>query len=275
MKQMKQQILTLPLLLVWLLSSIASAHYDPTLGRWLNRDPIAEDGGVNLYGFVGNDGMNSIDLFGLEKAIYDKLLDIVSGEKIAIAEDFKKGLKQLCCCSPTFRLIAENFLKNHAEKKIKLITLKELEQITGSKTTLGTLDANGNVAVAGDQNTGRERMTAAHEMYHVAQSDYVAPSQYHADPEKVKRNNDAKVDQELQKILDKNRRHTESSNDSDLDARRAERQIANEAAVNCNISIPTLDYYGSEKVPDLEKRVPTDPARQELLPNTPIQNRAK
>ena len=37
----------------------------------------------------------------------------------------------------------------------------------------------------------------------------------------------------------------------------------------------TLDYYGSEKVPDLEERVPTDPARQELFPNTPIQNRAK
>ena len=65
MTQMKKHILTLPLLLVWLLSSIASAHYDPTLGRWLNRDPIAEDGGVNLYGFVGNDGVNAWDNLGL------------------------------------------------------------------------------------------------------------------------------------------------------------------------------------------------------------------
>ena len=62
---MKQHILTLPLLLVWLLSSIASAHYDPTLGRWLNRDPIAEHGGGNLYGFVGNDGVRKIDYLGL------------------------------------------------------------------------------------------------------------------------------------------------------------------------------------------------------------------
>jgi proteasome lid subunit RPN8/RPN11 len=65
MKQMKQHILTLPLLLAWLLTSISSAHYDPTLGRWLNRDPIAEHGGGNLYGFVGNDGVRKIDYLGL------------------------------------------------------------------------------------------------------------------------------------------------------------------------------------------------------------------
>jgi len=40
-------------------------YYDPSTGRWLNRDPIAEQGGVNLYGFVGNDGVNSWDLLGM------------------------------------------------------------------------------------------------------------------------------------------------------------------------------------------------------------------
>ncbi len=38
--------------------------YDPLSGRWPSRDPIEEDGGVNLYGFVGNDGVNKWDLFG-------------------------------------------------------------------------------------------------------------------------------------------------------------------------------------------------------------------
>jgi RHS repeat-associated protein len=28
--------------------------YDPDFGRWLNRDPIAEKGGINLYGYVAN-----------------------------------------------------------------------------------------------------------------------------------------------------------------------------------------------------------------------------
>ncbi len=31
---------------------------------WPNRDPIEEEGGYNLYGFVGNDGLNLIDILG-------------------------------------------------------------------------------------------------------------------------------------------------------------------------------------------------------------------
>jgi RHS repeat-associated protein len=45
--------------------------YDPKLGRWINRDPIEEDGGLNLYGFVENDGINSYDLLGMWKATDD------------------------------------------------------------------------------------------------------------------------------------------------------------------------------------------------------------
>ncbi|MCF6311054.1 MAG: hypothetical protein L3J39_01255 [Verrucomicrobiales bacterium] len=41
--------------------------YLPYIGKWVNRDPIAEDGGVNLYLFVGNDGVNFIDYLGWNK----------------------------------------------------------------------------------------------------------------------------------------------------------------------------------------------------------------
>ena len=43
-------------------------YYDPKTGRWPSRDPIEEEGGVNLYGFVGNDGVTSYDILGLENA---------------------------------------------------------------------------------------------------------------------------------------------------------------------------------------------------------------
>jgi RHS repeat-associated protein len=39
--------------------------YVPELGRWINRDPIGEDGGWNLYEFSANDGIGNVDLFGL------------------------------------------------------------------------------------------------------------------------------------------------------------------------------------------------------------------
>jgi hypothetical protein len=39
-------------------------YYDPATGRWPSRDPIGERGGLNLYGFVGNDGVNQWDLLG-------------------------------------------------------------------------------------------------------------------------------------------------------------------------------------------------------------------
>jgi RHS repeat-associated protein len=36
-------------------------YLNPETGRWLNQDPIEERGGLNLYGFVGNDGVNAWD----------------------------------------------------------------------------------------------------------------------------------------------------------------------------------------------------------------------
>ena len=39
-------------------------YYDPETGRWINRDPMGEEGGYSLYAFVQNNPMNLIDLFG-------------------------------------------------------------------------------------------------------------------------------------------------------------------------------------------------------------------
>jgi RHS repeat-associated protein len=39
--------------------------YDPNLQRWINRDPLSERGGINLYRFVANTPVNSRDALGL------------------------------------------------------------------------------------------------------------------------------------------------------------------------------------------------------------------
>ena len=48
-------------------------YYDPVNGRWPSRDPIAERGGVNLYGFVDNDPVSKRDYLGL--AVYFPILN--------------------------------------------------------------------------------------------------------------------------------------------------------------------------------------------------------
>jgi RHS repeat-associated protein len=40
--------------------------YDPQTGRWLSRDPIEEEGGFNLYGYVGGNPVSFVDPLGLQ-----------------------------------------------------------------------------------------------------------------------------------------------------------------------------------------------------------------
>ncbi len=66
MKTRTNLILMLLALLVYFSSvSTVLAFYDPGTQRWLNRDPIQEPGGINLYNCVGNNPVNKIDPLGL------------------------------------------------------------------------------------------------------------------------------------------------------------------------------------------------------------------
>ncbi|MDA3872791.1 MAG: hypothetical protein PF795_02390 [Kiritimatiellae bacterium] len=53
------------------LTIIASDH-----PLWPNQDPIGERGGINLYAFVGNDGVNAWDRLGLISTIDSDVFDI-------------------------------------------------------------------------------------------------------------------------------------------------------------------------------------------------------
>ncbi|BCX47296.1 hypothetical protein HAHE_12040 [Haloferula helveola] len=91
-------------------------YYHPELGRWISRDPIEEEGGVSLYGFVGNDGLNGWDLLGL-------LLD---------ATNIKDGEPCSECCKTceidgSKPKIANNGTKGHLVKaKVVRPTFKDI-----------------------------------------------------------------------------------------------------------------------------------------------------
>ena len=70
MKTMASPIRLLLLLASLLIAHDASAYYNPSTGRWLSRDPIGERGGHNLYRFVENDAINSLDYLGLRVEKY-------------------------------------------------------------------------------------------------------------------------------------------------------------------------------------------------------------
>ena len=69
--------------------------YRPDLGRWLNRDPIEEEGGENLYGFCGNNPVLNIDNKGTE--VYTSItlkrnhLQAISAILYEIDKDFPEG----------------------------------------------------------------------------------------------------------------------------------------------------------------------------------------
>jgi RHS repeat-associated protein len=42
-------------------------YYSPEIGRWTQRDPVGEADDLNLYLYVGDDPVGSMDMWGLEK----------------------------------------------------------------------------------------------------------------------------------------------------------------------------------------------------------------
>ena len=68
-------------------------YYSPEMGRWFSRDPIEENGGVNLYGFVGNNLIGTLDKFGLNVPIKDNLKINYSSADVTMINRTKKAAK--------------------------------------------------------------------------------------------------------------------------------------------------------------------------------------
>jgi RHS repeat-associated protein len=121
-------------------------YYLPWLGRWPSRDPIEENGGLNLYGLTQNSPSNSLDRYGLADVCEpckdnkpkvpdskgkmcceeDQFPDPVTGKKVCEAEEEKekekKGPVARANCAKAYQdgaarvaLGAETWIRDSAE----------------------------------------------------------------------------------------------------------------------------------------------------------------
>ncbi len=118
-------------------------YYSAGLGRWLIRDPLEEDGGLNLYGFVGNEPLNKYDILGLswtlssaKKQIRDEITNWRSSGYIFAAnllEHFLGGRGPIAY-SPSASDIAE--IQVQGKKKI----CSKIAKVIGNKKGVVEVD---------------------------------------------------------------------------------------------------------------------------------------
>ncbi len=158
-------VLLMPLV-VFAMAQVASAFYDPNLQRWVNRDPISENGGINLYAVVANDPVNRVDrdgrlwdtIWDVGNLIYDAWTgnwDDFAADAVAAAIPFvpagaskvcKFAAKKAARAAPPVNVLPSSGNKFVVDPKGNVIPLKPGETLTGSPNGkwLQVRDANGN-----------------------------------------------------------------------------------------------------------------------------------
>ena len=132
-------------------------YYSSTLGRFINQDPIEEQGGINLYAFCANNGINAWDYLGMNPdptrpmtpgeayartiATYQGIGSTVPGPSWAANDDFVSGM--------AFGLMWQR----HADAMIEIATtrLHNAWQDARAAVANGTTEtrADGSIAVTG------------------------------------------------------------------------------------------------------------------------------
>lgn len=62
-----------------------------SIANWLNKDPLGERGGLNLYAYVLNDPINGIDLYGFEYQFSVGIGGVIGGSPLLVGGLFGGG----------------------------------------------------------------------------------------------------------------------------------------------------------------------------------------
>lgn len=65
---------------MWAMHYYGYRYYDANSGRWVNRDPIEEEGGMNIYAYTKNDGIGKLDKLGLSPTLSINETQLILGK---------------------------------------------------------------------------------------------------------------------------------------------------------------------------------------------------
>jgi len=92
--------------------------FDPNTGRWLSRDPIAEQGGLNLYGYVRDDPTNAWDLTGLCSCCVAEAQAVLNAANVLYSAVQDNGVENVFVGNPANDFTPEGVIKDKVEDKV-------------------------------------------------------------------------------------------------------------------------------------------------------------
>lgn len=262
-------------------------YYDAVSGRWASRDPIGEEGGINLYSPCANSLVRSYDGLGTadssDDSTCEKLAESLGGD--ANSEDVKGAVRRLCCCSELYRQLGRQWLRSHPGKDSILVVTRQtaVSQYDFRGAESGMSTPNNKWIVVTGSVPDWLALTIGHEMYHDLQQKTASRGLVNAEEERKRLEHDV-PDASLRKFAADNRtwsthdpaKHEDPSGAawymSDFEARRAERVIQQQAVKFCNW-LPEKDttrytgyrVFGTDKMP-----IPPFKKGSALHPSLPV-----
>jgi RHS repeat-associated protein len=115
-------------------------YYNPSLGRWLGRDPLGEKGGVHLYAFCRNNGINAYDRLGMIPLKMDDIWDedMPDADFVAQYQPTWQKVGDSAWYDPVTG-IQRNY-KGHSEKYYNSLVEGCPDGVQGGTTSLSFLD---------------------------------------------------------------------------------------------------------------------------------------